>query len=121
MCVQVYIHMRMWMGSLPLLSACILDRTGQGAPGTHLSPSAGIVSRCHQMWILCVLGIEFRSSGLHSKLLTDVSFSSAILSGLFISGTSVFWGISNHLSSWVLCLLCLYLFLDLTLSSQEIM
>lgn len=105
-CVQLYIHMRMWMESLYLLSACILDQTGQGAPGTHLSPSAGIVNRCHRMWILCVLEIEFRSSGLHTNLLNDVSFPSPILSGLFISGTSVFCGISNHLSSWVLCLLC---------------
>lgn len=109
--MQVYIHMHVWMGSLSLLSACILNRPGQGAPGTHLSLSAGIISMCQQIWILCVLGTEFRSSFLHSKLFTDVSFLphpfwALYHSGLFISGTSVFWEISNHLSSWVLCLLC---------------
>lgn len=75
--------MCMWMGSLSLLSACILDRTGQGAPGTHLFSSAGIV-RCHQMWILCVLAIEFRSSGLHSKLLMSLSLPPSFLGFLFL-------------------------------------
>lgn len=109
--MQVYIHMHVRMGLLSLLSACILNRPGQGAPGTHLSLSAGIISTCQQMWILVCWGLNLDPhSCTASSLLMSLSFPHPFWalchSGLFISGTSVFWEISNHLSSWVLCLLC---------------
>lgn len=79
------------------------------------------------MWFLCVLGIEFRSSFLHSKLFTDVSFLSPILSGLsvildFLFLEPLYFGKFLIIFLPGFCVFCAsYLFIDLTLISQELM